>query len=335
MKIICNLAALSALMRSAYGATGPVFSYQPGAELGPENWGKVVFDDGRVNECDGDEQSPVAFTDEGCTVFADYVMEPGDCTKDNMKFYTLNNGVQADYLDGCTKPTMIMPMFPDAVFEAVQFHFHMGSEHTIDNVTFGAEMHVVHAYTGEGDCPLGRCFAVIGTKLNPATYTNDVTFKVLLDSWVANHNEQEMRCNNTANVIRDPEPLPEAMDKSVIDPYVWNRGDNFFHYQGGLTAPPCSEAVHFNIDDKPAAISVEQFTDLSRIIFDIKDEDCNLSSFQYHGSTSRPVQPLNGRIVEKICPTEMEGKLETKSSAYKMRVTGVLLLAFAAFIGQF
>jgi len=249
-----------------------------------------------------------------------------------MEFKQTNNGVIANYLDGCTKPTMIMPSFPNATFEAIQFHFHIGSEHTINNVTFGAEMHIVHGYVGdEADCPLGRCYAVIGTKINPATYTNDPTFKVLLDEWIDIHNEQELRCNNDGGVIPDLEPLPAEMDVSVIDPYVWNRGDNFFVYIGGLTTPPCSEAVHFNIDDKPLAISIEQFTDLVRVIQDVKDENCTLTSYQYHGSTSRPVQPLNGRTVQKICPVGSDA--EPRSSASKMTVTGALAVAAATFMG--
>jgi len=73
MKLIINLSVFAALMKSAYSSSG-VYSYKPGDEYGPENWAAVTYDDGTVNECGGDEQSPVAFTDEGCTSYEDYVM---------------------------------------------------------------------------------------------------------------------------------------------------------------------------------------------------------------------------------------------------------------------
>eukprot|EP00666_Eupelagonemidae_sp_cell4sb_P015418 gene15418-19021_t len=39
-------------------------------------------------------------------------------------------------------------MFAGHVYEALQFHFHFPSEHTVDGVSYDGELHIVHRRVG-------------------------------------------------------------------------------------------------------------------------------------------------------------------------------------------
>ena len=68
------------------------------------------------------------------------------------------------------------------------------------------------------------------------------------------------------------------------------------NYDGGLTTPTCDEIVEWNLATTPLKISSEQMDRLLALI-----NDCPLSN-SWNGSTSRPVQPVNGRQINQICP---------------------------------
>ena len=96
--------------------------------------------------------------------------KPGNCKYSDLKYGVEDNGVKVKYPDSsvCTAPSITLPNDPnlvtvglgldpsvelgDAVFgleagktyNALQFHIHSSSEHTIDGETFEAEMHIVH-----------------------------------------------------------------------------------------------------------------------------------------------------------------------------------------------
>jgi carbonic anhydrase len=97
----------------------------------------------------------------------------------------------------------------------------------------------------------------------------------------------------------------------------------FYHYDGGLTTPPCSEVVWWNLSDKPVSVSVWQYTELVHLIIQYRDaESCEFLALPsaLTGGTSRPVQPLNGREVKCICPVGFKEEA-TNSSAAKLSVS--------------
>jgi hypothetical protein len=81
-------------------------------------------------------------------------------------------------------------------------------------------------------------------------------------------------------------------------------GATFYFYDGGLTTPPCSEVVWWNVADKPILITPAQYSQLITLILNYIDpSNCQLGTFAGPaGSTSRPVQELHGRTVKRICP---------------------------------
>lgn len=299
---IAVAAVLALTARKALGASS-AFTYDPADSNGPGHWDDIVMEDAR-NDCGGFENSPLALEDGPCDEYGAYVLEAGNCKVSDVTFTVNDHGVKIDFPkpgEGCTNPSMEMPGTGgrDGIFDALQFHIHTGSEHTIDGVTFGAEMHVVHQ---KRDCPEDqeRCFAVMGTKLNPARNTNNEVFNTYLDGWIRKHNEQEQACGFQGNAI-DWEYTSD--DDTIIDPYGFQRtsGNRFFHYAGGLTTPPCSEVVWWNLDDQSGDISPAQYTFMAQVLLDYK-VNCESATVAHHGSSSRPTQPQFGRSVLKICP---------------------------------
>jgi len=77
-----------------------------------------------------------------------------------------------------------------------------------------------------------------------------------------------------------------------------------YTYRGGLTTPPCTEIVNWNLLDRPMTISKSQLARLEKLIMCYT----NAATCQHEtvasetGSTSRPPQELLGRTVNRRCP---------------------------------
>lgn len=214
-----------------------------------------------------------------------------------MKFEVEDNGVKASFpTDGsCTLNTLRIPGKP-GIYDAVQFHIHLSSEHTIDGSFFGAELHVVHMLRSTEEVRA----AVVGMIIQPNSDENNDFFRVLLnqlDESVANRTQQ---CGGTAPQLESIN-MNQAFDVySMLDP---NTG--YYHYDGGLTTPPCSEIVWWNLADTFVPVSVRQFNRLVNLILDARDENCNLMTIAdpVTASTSRPPVPLGDRTLQRVCPT--------------------------------
>lgn len=304
--------ALAIFLYLADNASGALdYSYNPMASNGPPKWGTVNTGDS-PNDCDGKSNSPVALESSGCDVYADYSFTPGTCTTSDMKFTINNHGVKADFGGDCVTPKVEIPG-QDEPFYAAQFHIHTGSEHTIDGVTFGGEMHIVHLNEA------GTKAAVVGKKINPSSPENNVAFQFLLDGWYEVHNAQQEACGTTCGL---KERVLPANDGILIEPYYLVGDDNdYYTYPGGLTTPPCTEFVAWNVAEEPLSIAVDQYADLVDLILGYK-ENCADSTLAYHGSTSRPTQPLWGREVKKICPSSKKSSASNEKSPTGTSPTG-------------
>lgn len=82
--------------------------------------------------------------------------------------------------------------------------------------------------------------------------------------------------------------LPETPGERILDKTLnLNAADvlpankTYYAYDGSLTTPPCSEGVKWYVLSEPAEISAEQLAEFQKL---------------YKGNF-RPVQPLNGRII--------------------------------------
>ena len=110
----------------------------------------------------------------------------------------------------------------DKEYELIQFHFHTGSEHTVNNHQAKMEIHFVHQSEDNNLLVIG-VFAELGEK-------NKTLSDVFL---MANHIQLELK-----------ELLPK--DKS------------YYTYSGSLTTPPCTEGIKWVVFKN--SISIDRLT---------------------------------------------------------------------------
>lgn len=75
------------------------------------------------------------------------------------------------------------------------------------------------------------------------------------------------------------EPLKAALNPSDLLP----SGHDYYHFTGSLTTPPCSEDVSWQVLKQPVEVSKGQLAAFRKL----------------YRMNARPVQPLNGRVLEQ------------------------------------
>ena len=222
---------------------------------------------------------------------------------------------------------MDIPHTPNP-FNALQFHIHTYSEHEIqgqgNSGFFPAELHVVHQESTE------ESFAVFGTMIDVGD-TPHPMFEWFLQGWEAAWQATEDECS-AGQTLDEFQPLQKlvtcpAIGSTVIfdgdkpsfpinqAPNVYdlptNKSFGTFTYKGGLTTPGCTEIVNWNLLDTPMLISQGQLSRLEALIMCYVSVEYDVvgnvrgcahgTVADEAGSTSRPPQPLNGRVVTHRC----------------------------------
>jgi carbonic anhydrase len=140
-------------------------------------------------------------------------------------------------------------------YKLVQFHFHSPSEHMISGKHYAMEVHLVH----KNDA--GQ-LAVVGVLMQPGK--PHALLQTLVEQFPAEVNQEKV----VPTVRLNPKDLLPSETQ-------------YYHYDGSLTTPPCSEGVAWFVMKTPIEVSaaqVEQFT-----------------AAMHHNA--RPVQPLHERVV--------------------------------------
>jgi carbonic anhydrase len=248
-----------------------------------------------------------------------------------MAYAIIKNGVQANIPDTCEASTVEIPGV-EGTYKALQFHIHTSSEHTLNGNRFSAELHTVHKQID------GDRYAVVGMMIQPDAFEDNEEFGLLLQGWVKKEEEVLAGCGINATspemsalLFRD---ATEELSDEVFSPYdLLPEGQAFYHYDGGLTTPPCSEVVWWNLSDKPVSVSVWQYAELVQLIVQYRDaESCELLTLaSASGGTSRPVQPLNGREVKRICPVGFKEEATDSSAATLSVSLAAIATAMAGF----
>ncbi|KAJ8338890.1 hypothetical protein SKAU_G00356760 [Synaphobranchus kaupii] len=143
----------------------------------------------------------------------------------------------------------------DNIFLAAQLHFHWGtieapgSEHTIDNVHFPAEIHVVHYNSkyhniSEAASKLDG-LAVLGAFIGIGLHENENYEKILSSLMDVSREESDTEIPgfNVRNL------LPNKLAK-------------FYRYNGSLTTPPCYQTVNWTIFNDTITVSRKQLASL-------------------------------------------------------------------------
>ena len=208
-------------------------------EMGPENWGKEFPTCGK-----GKSQSPLnikgPFEKVRFNVVPDY--KPGP-----LKIVNNGHTIQVNVSPGSKI------RIDGKAFDLVQFHFHRPSEEHINGKPSAMVIHFVHKNdSGE--------LAVLGVLLQEG-----------------NENPGIKTLWSHAPTKEGPEVAP---DNIAFNPgNLLPRELEFFHFDGSLTTPPCTEKVKFYILKTQVNISKEQITQ-----FPFK-------------MNARPIQPLNERKI--------------------------------------
>jgi carbonic anhydrase len=207
--------------------------------MGPENWGKEFPTCGK-----GKSQAPLnikgPFEKVRFSVAPDYKQGP---------LKILNNGhtIQVNVAAGSKIRIDGKP------YDLLQFHFHRPSEEHIDGKPSAMVVHFVHKNT-EGE------LAVLAVMLREGNENPGI--KIL---WTHAPKAEGPEVVPDGVMFNPANLLPKEMD--------------FFHYDGSLTTPPCTEKVKFFILKTQVNIAKEQVSD-----FPFK-------------MNARPVQPANGRPI--------------------------------------
>ena len=207
--------------------------------MGPENWGKEFPTCGK-----GKSQAPLNI--KGPFEKVRFSIAP-DYKQGQLKIVNNGHTIQVNVATGSKIRIDGKP------FDLLQFHFHRPSEEHIDGKPSAMVVHFVHK-SPEGE------LAVLAVMLREGNENPGIkTLWTLAPKAAGPEVVPDGVMFNPANL------LPKEMD--------------FFHYDGSLTTPPCTEKVKFYILKTQVNIAKEQVTD-----FPFK-------------MNARPIQPANGRPI--------------------------------------
>ena len=145
------------------------------------------------------------------------------------------------------------------------FHFHLYSEHRIENKQYPMEMHLVHKNLNKEDSLNENL--VIGILFD---YKENIENKFL----------------NDINLAEEK----KIKDASIID--LINKNDAFYYYKGSLTTIPCTENVNWIVFKDIKSMSFEQFNKFKNWV-----EKSNMDYYGVGYGNARGPKSLNGRKI--------------------------------------
>jgi len=226
--------------KDGHGAAGAQAAHwEYDGAMGPENWGKEFPTCGR-----GKSQAPLNI--KGPFEKVRYSVAP-DYKQGQLKIVNNGHTIQVNV------PVGSKIRIDGKPYDLLQFHFHRPSEEHIDGKPSAMVIHFVHK-NAEGE------LAVLGVMLREG-----------------NENPGIKTLWTHAPKAEGPEVVPDGV---MFNPgNLLPREMDFFHYDGSLTTPPCTEKVKFYILKTQVNVSKEQ-----------------MAEFPFK-MNARPIQPTNGRPI--------------------------------------
>lgn len=211
------------------------FGYDENMTNGPSNWDNYCVAAGTVNECGSIErQSPINITG----AISDATLSNLDITYNNSSTDIINNGhtIQFNYNGPNSNFT-----FNGETYSLLQFHFHAGSEHTVDALRHPLEVHLVHQNNTSGN------IAVIGVFFEQGT-------------------ENAFLAQFTENLPQDENGTYTDTNLSYSANAMVDTSGAYYNYSGSLTTPPCSKIVEWIVMEQPLQASQAQLDKFSSIL---------------------------------------------------------------------
>ncbi|MDY8134560.1 carbonic anhydrase family protein [Aquimarina sp. 2201CG5-10] len=206
------------------------FEYE--GSSGPDNWFSLC--NGAWSDCGGNVQSPI-------NIVTNSTLEDDSINNINTNYAKsstdiFNNGhtIQFNYNSGS------YASLGNIDYNLLQFHFHTGSEHTVDGLRYPMEMHLVH------QDPTTGLLAVVGIFFTEGR--ENEALAQFMDHLP--ENEDDHYTSSEEYDIKDI--LPDELD--------------FYTYNGSLTTPPCSEIVSWYVVKAPVEASHEQLERFEHIM---------------------------------------------------------------------
>ncbi|XP_055584749.1 carbonic anhydrase 1-like [Uranotaenia lowii] len=251
------------------------FSYREEDDFGPSNWGSMN------RNCEGIFQSPINLhTNKSIIVKKKRPLSIEGLQNRPRKMLVFNEGGTAaffpEYGDGQRPRLRGGPLKMDYMFQ--QFHYHLGSEHTLDGKRSAAELHLVFYNSLYESIDDARDqvdgLAVIG-----------LTFDVIKSTRVESFNKWTKYLNKIVEVHSE-----YNLPKNGLFPLAAVLGNvdwPFFAYEGSLTTPPCSETVQWIVASERMLLTKNEL----KLMRKLKGRGAEWVQ------NARPTQPVNHRRV--------------------------------------
>jgi carbonic anhydrase len=214
-----SLLALAFMPMASAAGSGAHWAYD--GNEGPDHWAEI---DHQYASCQGVEQSPIDLNGWAvpAKLHAPAVYWSGaevtDAQNNGHTFQVALENAGNIVVDNVS-------------YKFLQFHFHSGSEHTINGKRYPLEVHLVHAAED------GR-LAVIGVMFEEGSESRLLNKLIgVMPGQAGDHVDPAMTVN-----------LNDFL------PGDWST----YRYQGSLTTPPCSEVVAWTVFEKPLQASPDQ-----------------------------------------------------------------------------
>jgi len=235
------------------------------------NYASVQHWEDDYSKCGGKKQSPVDVK----TSKIDKVNGPGSALNERLSYgpvgpnagFQFENNGQSLSLEGNWGTLRL----PDGDYIAKSLVFHFPSEHAVDGVLAAGEMHIVHQRSdATGDDGL----AVIGILIRDSSVLGQAGPVGFFD-----------RLGFSSRLPVEDETIILSAD-TILDIgaiFAPQLAGPYWHYEGSLTTPPCSETVHWYLMQTPVGINKAMVN--------------NFKSLFPSPANNRPIQELNERPI--------------------------------------
>ena len=248
LKVFAGLALCPICASTVFAAEEAQHHWGYEGLTGPDKWGGLDASDAACSA--GDQQSPIDITGPISTR-----QPPLKISWTRRPDTIVNNGhtIQLNVTEGDTL------RLGDRSYRLTQFHFHHPGEHLVDSKAFAMEAHFVHASEG-------GALAVVGVFIAPGK--PNAVFSKIVSTMPAQEGP--------------PAPADGAIDPNRLLPAQ----RTYYHYEGSLTTPPCSQTVDWLILTHALEVAEDDIARFAKL----------------YPMNARPIQKLDRRFILSSSP---------------------------------